>query len=109
MDSRLKRHCILASMGVILLVALLVLYANQEQPRQGGQTAVQPTATPRAQAQEITYDEYGQRIGNDLSAFLQDATFLIRRKIPGWSRSWKSRTGCLWWSLPWSGICGCRW
>ena len=75
MDSRLKRHCILASMGVILLVALLVLYANQEQPRQGGQTAVQPTATPRAQAQEITYDEYGQRIGNDLSAFLQDATF----------------------------------
>lgn len=76
MDSRLKRHCILASMGVILLVALLVLYANQEQrPRDGGQAAGQPTATPRAQMQEITYDEYGQRIGNDLSAFLQDATF----------------------------------
>lgn len=76
MDSRLKRRCILGSMGVILLVALLVLYGNRErQPSGGGQAAGLPTATPRSQAQEITYDEYGQRIGNDLSAFLQDSTF----------------------------------
>lgn len=76
MDSRLKRHCILASMGVIALAALLVLYANREEPsRGGGQGAGQPTATPRSQTQEITYDEYGQRIGDDLSGFLQDATF----------------------------------
>ncbi|MDE5950330.1 MAG: hypothetical protein K2H12_01955, partial [Acetatifactor sp.] len=75
MDSKLRRYCILGSMGVILLVALLVLYANQESQTPGGTQAELPQATPRAQTQEITYDEYGQRIGNDLSGFLRDATF----------------------------------
>ena len=75
MDSKLRRYCILGSMGVILLVALLVLYANQESQTPGGTQAELPQATPRTQTQEITYDEYGQRIGNDLSGFLRDATF----------------------------------
>ncbi len=75
MDSKLKRTCIMASMGVIALVALLVLYANRESQNPGGGQAQPPQATPRAQEQDITYDEYGQRIGNDLSAFLGDATF----------------------------------
>lgn len=75
MDSKLKRYCILGSMGVILLVALLVLYANRESQTPGGGQAGLPQPTPRTQEQEITYDEYGQRIGNDLSAFLQDPTF----------------------------------
>ncbi len=75
MDSKLKRTCIMASMGVIALVALLVLYANRESQTPGGGQAQPPQATPRAQEQDITYDEYGQRIGNDLSAFLGDATF----------------------------------
>ncbi len=73
MDSRLKRHCILGSMGVILLAALLVLYANREPQR--GQNVSQATATPAPQNQDIVYDEYGERIGNDLSAFLRDSTF----------------------------------
>lgn len=72
MDSKLKRICILGSMGVILLVAVLVLYANPA-PRGGGQGTGQPT--PKPQSQDIIYDEYGQRIGSDLSAFLEDATF----------------------------------
>lgn len=76
MDSKLKRYCILGSMGVILLAALLVLYANRgPQGPAGGQNSGQATATPGPQTPEITYDEYGERIGNDLSAFLQDATF----------------------------------
>lgn len=76
MDSKLKRYCILGSMGVILLAALLVLYANREpQGPNRGQSGSQATATPGPQTPEITYDEYGERIGNDLSAFLRDATF----------------------------------
>lgn len=75
MDSKLKRTCIMASIGVIALVALLVLYSNREQQTPGGVQAQPPQPTPRAPVQEITYDEYGQRIGNDLSAFLRDATF----------------------------------
>lgn len=75
MDSKLKRTCIMASIGVIALVALLVLYSNREQQTPGGEQAQPPQPTPRVPAQEITYDEYGQRIGNDLSAFLRDATF----------------------------------
>lgn len=75
MDSKLKRTCIMASIGVIALVALLVLYANREQQNPGGGQAPPPQPTARVQTQEITYDEYGQRIGNDLSAFLRDATF----------------------------------
>ncbi|MDE6673827.1 MAG: glycoside hydrolase family 25 protein [Acetatifactor sp.] len=69
----MKRHCILGSMGVILLAALLVLYANQEPQR--GQNVGQATATPVPQNQDIVFDEYGERIGNDLSAFLRDSTF----------------------------------
>ncbi|MFG6358528.1 MAG: glycoside hydrolase family 25 protein [Acetatifactor sp.] len=75
MDSKLKRTCIMASIGVIALVALLVLYANREQQNPGGGQTPPPQPTARVQTQEITYDEYGQRIGNDLSAFLRDATF----------------------------------
>lgn len=63
MDSKLKRICILGSMGVILLVAVLVLYANPA-PRGGGQGTGQPT--PKPQSQDIIYDEYGQRIGLSL-------------------------------------------
>lgn len=76
MDSKLKRYCILGSMGVILLVALLVLYANQDaQGPTEGQDHGQATAAPDFHGQEVSYDENGQRIGNDLSAFLDDATF----------------------------------
>lgn len=76
MDSKLKRYCILGSMGVILLVALLVLYMNREdQTPAGSQTTSQPQTTSLPENPEVTYDEYGQRIGNDLSAFLEDPTF----------------------------------
>lgn len=76
MDSKLKRYCILGSMGMILLVALLVLYMNREEQMPAGvQTTSQPQPTSQSGAQEVTYDEYGQRIGNDLSAFLEDSTF----------------------------------
>lgn len=73
MDSKLKRYCILGSVGVILLAALLVFYANREPQRGSGGSPA--TATPVPQNPDVVYDEYGERLGNDLSAFLKDPTF----------------------------------
>lgn len=76
MDSKLKRYCILGSMGMILLVALLVLYTNRDRrPPAAERETPQPQTASQVRDQEITYDEYGQRIGNELSAFLKDDTF----------------------------------
>ncbi|MCI9336203.1 MAG: hypothetical protein HFH93_01465 [Lachnospiraceae bacterium] len=77
MDSKMRRKAILASMGVILLVSLLVLYANRDTG--GGKP-------PRGTAQETKEPAQSQpdpgrdgvvngQIGNDLSAFLRDDTF----------------------------------
>ena len=88
MDSKLRKMAILASMAVILLVALLVMYVNKEQfaaapgqPASGTQNAGAGDSAPPAengdQAEE-TVSPDGQ-IGNDLKAFLKDNTFLIRK------------------------------
>ncbi len=80
MDSKIRRMAILASMGVILLVSLLVLYANGD--RGGGA----PKATAQPPAESGSKDAGGQsgpgnngvvngQIGDDLSAFLKDDTF----------------------------------
>ena len=84
MDSKLRKMAILASMAVILLVALLVMYVNREQftaasgpPASGTQNAgagdSASTAENGDQAEE-TVSPDGQ-IGNDLKAFLKDNTF----------------------------------
>ncbi len=80
MDSKIRRMAILASMGAILLVSLLVLYANGD--RGGGA----PKGTARPSAESGSEDAGGQQgpgnngvvngqIGDDLSAFLKDDTF----------------------------------
>ena len=86
MDSKLRKMAILASMAVILLVALAVMYVNREQlsPTSGQNTAVSgaqnagdgeavdpvPESTGETDAAEAD-----GRIGNDLKAFLKDNTF----------------------------------
>lgn len=86
MDSKLRKMAILASMAVILLVALAVMYVNREQlsPTSGQNTAVSgaqnagdgeavdpvPEGTGETDAAEAD-----GRIGNDLKAFLKDNTF----------------------------------
>ena len=94
MDSKLRRTAILASMAVILLTSLLVLYSSwregsgsenngygissqstPSQENQGGEEgglAQQETGTDSEQSS-------GQ-IGDDLSAFLRDAAYFI---LPG--------------------------
>lgn len=83
MDSKLRRMAILASMGVILLVSLLVLYANPEIWKKDPK----PTAPPLAE-QEDKNENTGDngvvngQIGNDLSAFLRDDTFFDQEVNP---------------------------
>ena len=77
MDSKLRRKAILASMGVILLVSLLVLYNNQDT---GGGGQLSGTTPPRAEETQKPSDPGNNgvvngQIGDDLSAFLKDDTF----------------------------------
>lgn len=91
MDSKLRKMAILASMAVILLVALLVMYVNREQftaasgpSASGTQNAgAGDSASPAEngdQAEE-TVSPDGQ-IGNDLKAFLKDNTFFDQEVNP---------------------------
>ena len=86
MDSKLRKMGILASMAVILLVALAVMYVNREQlsPTSGQNTAVSGAQNagdgeavdpvPEGTGETDTAEADG-RIGNDLKAFLKDNTF----------------------------------
>ena len=82
MDSKLRRMAIMASMAVILLVSLLVLYINRP-PGQGGEMP----QTPPPQGQEDAASEETRKpgqIGDDLSAFSGTIPSLTRRSIPSW-------------------------
>ena len=97
MDSKLRRMAILASMAVILLVSMLVLYTNRETKSsgRGSQTAVSGQAqtgqTGSTQAGDTQPEggqslpvgsQKGNQVGNDLSAFLRDATFFDEERNP---------------------------
>ncbi len=97
MDSKLRRMAILASMAVILLVSMLVLYTNRETQSggSGSQTAVSGQAQTgqagSAQAGDTQPEggqslpagsQKGKQVGNDLSAFLRDATFFDEERNP---------------------------
>lgn len=86
MDSKLRRMAIMASMAVILLVSVLVIYINSET-----QTPSEPTATVtqggegQEQAAAGSDAEPGAvngQIGDDLSAFLRDETFFDEEVNP---------------------------
>ena len=79
MDSNLRKTAILVSVAAVLLISVLVIYANVSSGR--GRNPNAPagnTASPQATSQA---EENGEitaapgQIGNDLSAFLEDNTF----------------------------------
>jgi len=73
MDSKLKRMAIMASMAVILLVSILVIYANSG--------AEQKPAANYVQKDEVEVPE-SEQTGKDLSAFLDDPTFFDEEENP---------------------------
>lgn len=84
MDSKLRRIAILSSLAAIVLVALLVVYANMHGENKskipaGTKTSQSQTgqASTAGNAQDKVQPDKPQdgRIGSDLSAFLQDSTF----------------------------------
>ena len=90
MDSKLRKMAIIASMGVILLVSLLVVYTNREQTgkntmagkntvNMGGQSGLQDNSSGAPASQSAVQN--GQ-IGNDLKAFLRDNTFFDEEVNP---------------------------
>ncbi len=80
MDSKLRRMAIAASMGVILLVSLLVIYTNRDTNNRKS-APVNSTANVSEQSTQSDTQDAGQnavqngQIGNDLKAFLEDNTF----------------------------------
>lgn len=79
MDSKLRKSAILASIAAVLLVAVLVVYANSR-PGQRGNTHPSVTSTPAADQTQETGDGGESspgpgQVGDDLSAFLNDNTF----------------------------------
>lgn len=85
MDSKIRRMAILASMGVILLVSLLVLYANGDQGGQAPKGTGRPPAESRPEEGQQDPGKSGVvngQIGDDLSAFLKDDTFFDPESNP---------------------------
>lgn len=80
MDSKLQKMAIAASMGVILLVSLLVIYTNRDTNNRKS-APVNSTANVSEQSTQSDTQDAGQnavqngQIGNDLKAFLEDNTF----------------------------------
>lgn len=91
MDSKLRRMAIMASMAVILLVSVLVMFLNQEKenkPVSGrnenpAQTTLSDAENNGQSGSEMTAVSSGSgRVGNDLSAFLRDDTFFDEEENP---------------------------
>lgn len=83
MDSKLKRLTILVALSILILVGVVVVFANQGQTTSNkngvsvgtGDQDVQGTDAPSLQDQEDSGNIITGRIGNDLSAFLKDDSF----------------------------------
>lgn len=88
MDSKIKRLTILAMLGSMVLVAAVIVVFNYERFVSTGSTAKQEQTTET----EGALEEDGMVKGADLSAFLQDETFLIMKKIH-MRKQWKMEHG----------------
>lgn len=80
MDSKLRRMAILASMAVIALVSILVVYMNSE-PKDTT-PAQDVVATSESQEAVPEPEVLNGQIGDDLSAFLKDPTFFDQEVNP---------------------------
>lgn len=89
MDSKLRRMAISASLAVILLVSILVIYVNKEtetsakNPNFGQQSGTSEDSSAEAGDGEegLVAQSLGQ-IGDDLKAFLKDDTFFDEEVNP---------------------------
>lgn len=82
MDSKLRRMAISASLAVILLVSILVVYTDS---KLNTDKAAGPSQSVSDRKEEVqTQDAMVQngQIGNDLSAFLKDPTFFDEEANP---------------------------
>ena len=76
MDSKLRKAAIAASVGAVLLVALLVVYTNFRPERSDRKPGGSSHASGQTQDNEEAASTPGPgQIGNDLKAFLRDSTF----------------------------------
>lgn len=83
MDSKLRRMAIAASMAVILLVSLLVWYANKEDtPVYAGKPANTSASAESADTAAGATENGIQAGTGDLSAFLRDNTFFDEEENP---------------------------
>lgn len=83
MDSKLRRIAILSSLAAITLVALLVVYSNQNTNANRNSSAHSVIQnTPDSQPEGAGSAENAGQIGDDLSAFLQDPTFFDQEENP---------------------------
>ena len=88
MDSKLRRMAILASMAVILLVSVLVIYINSETEKPSGQAITVTQGSGEGQEQAAAAGDNAEsgvvngQIGDDLSAFLKDETFFDEEVNP---------------------------
>lgn len=76
MDSKLQKLTILGSLAMILLVSILVLYANSDkagEDKQGGSAGGDNSAQNGTMQDAV--QNSGSQLGNDLSAFLKDSSF----------------------------------
>lgn len=81
MDSRLRRRAIWASLAVILLVSVLVLYTNGEQETNNKNVSQTTNVVDNSGTSKEQAVVNGQ-IGDDLSAFLKDNTFFDEEVNP---------------------------
>lgn len=81
MDSKMRRLAILGSVAVILLVSLLVFYANDDAVATGQKQNGQEQTATTLVAGDAQEREPGQ-IGDNLSAFLEDSTFFDEEQNP---------------------------
>ncbi|MCR5754498.1 MAG: hypothetical protein K6G30_06780, partial [Acetatifactor sp.] len=80
MDSKLRRMAIVASMSVMLLVLILVAYANEKRTDAGTLQATSAMKQEKEQPEE-SHNANGQ-IGDDLKGFLKDSTFFDEEVNP---------------------------
>ncbi len=77
MDSKLKRLTIIGSMAVILLVSILVWYLNPQKAKTetATNTSIPTTTESIASDNDKILSQNPEQIGNNLTAFLYDASF----------------------------------
>ena len=78
MDSKLKRLTISCMVFLTLLVLLFVVYLNRSRLERREDSQDEQNSQQVAQEQKETFE--GTRIGNDLSAFLNDEAFFDKEK-----------------------------